>query len=225
MLSDKIAYSQFEKKIYCMFEAILLGIGAGLISSFLTGPVFFSMIKTSIEKGFKAGFSLAIGVIISDVFLIGLVLFGSQFFEYKAEFDKYVGIVGGAFLLAIGIYYLISKNTVRYDEKSMQKVSKRGFVLKGFLMCILTPSTLMFWFIVSGIISVKLNNLLDEKILCFVIAMATQLSIDGLKCFYSSKLRHKITGPSLQRLNKVAGVIIIAFAIWLAFKTYMQFYA
>ena len=36
-----------------MFEAIVLGIGAGIISSFLTGPVFFSMIKTSIEKGFK----------------------------------------------------------------------------------------------------------------------------------------------------------------------------
>ncbi|RZJ92468.1 MAG: LysE family translocator, partial [Chryseobacterium sp.] len=29
-----------------MFEAILLGIGAGIISSFLTGPVFFAMIKT-----------------------------------------------------------------------------------------------------------------------------------------------------------------------------------
>ena len=50
-----------------MFEAILLGIGAGIISSFLTGPVFFAMIKTSIERGFMAGFSLAIGVIISDV--------------------------------------------------------------------------------------------------------------------------------------------------------------
>ena len=53
-----------------MFEAILQGIGAGILFSFLTGPVFFSMIKTSIEKGFKAGFSLAIGVVFSDIIFI-----------------------------------------------------------------------------------------------------------------------------------------------------------
>ncbi|WP_316800133.1 LysE family translocator [Pedobacter frigidisoli] len=208
-----------------MFEAILLGIGAGIISSFLTGPVFFAMIKTSIERGFMAGFSLAIGVIISDVILISMVLFGAQFFDYKAEFDKYVGIIGGVFLLAVGIYYLVSKIAVHYNSSTLQKVSKRSYVLKGFLMCILTPSTLMFWIVVSGIISVKLNNMLNEKLLCFFIAMATQLSIDGAKSFYSSKLRYRIKEDALRKLNKIAGVIIIVFAFWLVIKTYLKFYA
>lgn len=208
-----------------MFEAILLGMGAGLISSFLTGPVFFAMIKTSIEKGFKAGFSLAIGVIISDVILIGLVLFGSQFLVYQESFDKYIGIIGGIFLLAVGIYYLFSRVSIKYDENNaLIRVSKRGFVLKGFLMCILTPSTLMFWIIVSGIISVKLNNRLYEQLFCFFIAMATQLTIDGLKSYYSSKLRYRIKEDTLRKLNKIAGVIIILFAIWLILKTYYKFY-
>jgi threonine/homoserine/homoserine lactone efflux protein len=208
-----------------MFEAILLGIGAGIISSFLTGPVFFAMIKTSIERGFMAGFSLAVGVIISDIILIALVVFGSQFVDYKASFDKYVGAIGGIFLLAVGIYYLMSKIKVHYDSSTLQKVSKRSYVLKGFLMCILTPSTLMFWIIVSGIISVKLNNMLNEKLVCFFIAMVTQLSIDATKSFYSSKLRYKIKEDALKKLNKIAGVIIIFFAFWLIYKTYIQFYA
>ncbi|WP_443946224.1 LysE family translocator [Pedobacter sp. AW1-32] len=208
-----------------MFEAIILGIGAGIISSFLTGPVFFAMIKTSIERGFMAGFSLAIGVIISDVILISIVLFGSQFFEYKSEFDKYVGTIGGAFLLAVGIYYLLSKISIHYETNKLKKINRSNYILKGFLMCILTPSTLMFWIIVSGIISVKLNNMLNEKLVCFVIAMATQLSIDGAKSFYSSKLRYKIKEDNLKTLNKVAGVVIIFFAIWLIVKTYLKFYA
>lgn len=206
-----------------MFEAILLGMGAGLISSFLTGPVFFAMIKTSIEKGFKAGFSLAIGVIISDVILIGLVVYGSQFLVYQESFDKYVGIIGGIFLLAVGIYYLYSKVAINYHENPLIKISKRGYLLKGFLMCILTPSTLMFWIIVSGIISAKLN-VLDEKLFCFFIAMSTQLTIDGIKSYYASKLRHKIKETTLKKLNKTAGVIIILFALWLIYKTYHQFY-
>jgi len=208
-----------------MFEAILLGIGAGLISSFLTGPVFFAMIKTSIEKGFMAGFSLALGVIFSDVILIALVLFGSQFLVYQDSFDKYVGLFGGIFLLAVGIYYLYSKVSINCENNTMIKISKRGYFIKGFLMCILTPSTLMFWIIVSGIISVKLNNRLNEKLFCFFIAMATQLAIDSLKSYYSSKLRYRIKEDTLRKLNKVAGVIIIAFALWLVYKTYHQFYA
>lgn len=207
-----------------MLEAILLGMGAGLISSFLTGPVFFAMIKTSIEKGFKAGISLAIGVIVSDIILIALVLFGSQFFEYKESFDKYVGFIGGAFLFAVGIYYLFATANINYENNTLQKVSKRGYLIKGFLMCILTPSTLMFWIIVSSIISVKLNNMLNEKLLCFFIAMSTQLTIDGLKSYYSSKLRYRIKEDTLKKLNKVAGVIIILFAAWMVIKTYLKFY-
>lgn len=207
-----------------MLEAIILGIGAGLISSFLTGPVFFAMIKTSIERGFKAGFSLASGVIVSDLILIAVVLFGSQFFKYQQEFDKYVGFVGGVFIVSVGIYYLLSNVKINYAEGNAVKVSKRGYVLKGFLMCILTPSTLMFWVVVSSIISVKLSSL-PEKILCFLIALVVQLAVDALKTFYASKLRYRIKESTLKRLNKVAGVIIIGFAIWLIVKTYFQFYA
>ncbi len=206
-----------------MFEAIILGIGAGLISSFLTGPVFFAMIKTSIEKGFKAGLSLASGVILSDIVLISVILFGAQFFEYKESFDKYVGIIGGFFIVGVGTYYLFSNVKINYTEADTIKVSKRNYVLKGFLMCLLTPSTLMFWVVVSGIISVKLNTL-PEKILCFLIAMSTQLAVDAVKTFYASKLRYKIKENTLKKVNKVAGVIIIGFAVWLIIKTYLKFY-
>lgn len=206
-----------------MFEAIILGVGAGLISSFLTGPVFFAMIKTSIEKGFKAGVSLASGVILSDIVLISVILFGAQFFRYQESFDKYVGIIGGAFIICVGVYYLFANVKINYAEGDNIKVSKRNYVLKGFLMCLLTPSTLMFWVTVSAIISVKLNTL-PEKILCFLIAMTTQLGVDAVKTFYASKLRHKIQKTTLQKVNKLAGIIIIGFAIWLIVKTYLKFY-
>jgi small neutral amino acid transporter SnatA (MarC family) len=92
-------------------------------------------------------------------------------------------------------------------------------------MSILTPSTLMFWVIVSSIISVKLNNKMNEKMVSFFIAMATQLSIDSAKSFYSSKLSYKIKESGLTRLNKIAGLIIIAFGIWMIGKTYINFYS
>ncbi|SHF83748.1 MULTISPECIES: LysE family transporter [Pedobacter] len=207
-----------------MFEAILQGIGAGILFSFLTGPVFFSMIKTSIEKGFKAGFSLAVGVIFSDIIFITLTIFSAQFVDYKSEYFQYIGIVGGLFLFGIGVYYLFNKVKVSYDISEIAKVRKRGYILKGFLMCLLSPTTLMFWVMVGGIISVQLHYTMAEKIVFFIIAMATQLSVDGIKTYYAAKLRYRIKEKTIQNLNRIAGAVIIIFAIRLFVEVILKHY-
>ena len=196
-----------------MFEAILQGIGAGILFSFLTGPVFFSMIKTSIEKGFKAGFSLAIGVIFSDIIFISLTIFSAQFVDYNSEYNQYIGIIGGLFLFGIGVYYLFNKVKVSYNIEEAVKIRKRGYMLKGFLMCLLSPTTLMFWVMVGGIISVQLHYNMPEKIAFFIVAMTTQLTVDGFKTYYAAKLRYRIKERTIQNLNRIAGAVILIFAI------------
>lgn len=207
-----------------MFEAILQGIGAGILFSFLTGPVFFSMIKTSIERGFKAGFSLAVGVIFSDIIFITLTIFSSQFVDYNSKYNIYVGIVGGLFLLGIGLYYLIHKVKVSYEVADIAKVKKRGYILKGFLMCLLSPTTLMFWIMVGGIISVQLHYDMAEKVVFFILAMATQLSVDAVKTYYAAKLRYRIKEKNIRLLNRIAGGVIIIFAIRLFIEVIIKYY-
>ena len=207
-----------------MIEAILQGIGAGILFSFLTGPVFFSMIKTSIEKGFKAGFSLAIGVILSDIIFISLTIFSSQFVDYNSTYNIYIGIIGGLFLLGIGLYYLINKVKVNYETSEIIKVRKRGYIIKGFLMCLLSPTTLMFWIMVGGIVSGQLHYEMAEKVVFFIVAMATQLFVDFLKTFYAAKLRYKIKEKNIRALNRIAGCVIIIFAIRLFIEVVIKYY-
>ena len=207
-----------------MFEAIVQGIGAGILFSFLTGPVFFSMIKTSIERGFKAGFSLSIGVVFSDIIFISLTIFSSKFVDYNAAYNQYVAIIGGLFLLGIGLYYVFNKVKGSYEVSETIKIKKRGYKLKGFLMCLLSPSTLMFWIMVGGIISVQLHYDLAEKIVFFAVAMTTQLSVDCVKTYYAAKLRYRIKEKSIQNLNKIAGAVIIVFAIRLFIQVIIKHY-
>lgn len=208
-----------------MFETILQGIGAGILFSFLTGPVFFSMIKTSIETGFKAGFALAIGVVFSDIIFIVLTIFSSQYLNFDPKYNQYIGIIGGLFLFGIGLYYLFNKVKVNYDISETLKIKKRGYILKGFLMCLLSPSTLMFWIMVGGIISVQLHYDMAEKIMFFVVAMATQLSVDCIKTYYAAKLRYRIKEKNIQALNKIAGAVIIIFAIRIFIEVLTKHYA
>lgn len=201
-----------------MFEAILQGIGAGILFSFLTGPVFFSMIKTSIERGFKAGFSLAIGVIISDIIFISATVFSTQFVNYNSEYNQYIGIIGGLFLMGVGLYYVLKRVKVSYCIEEESQVKRRGFIIKGFLMCLLSPTTLMFWVMVGGIVTVQLKYTMNEKLVFFAVALSTQLSMDSLKTFYAAKLRHKIKETTIQNLNRIAGAVIIIFALRLFYE-------
>jgi threonine/homoserine/homoserine lactone efflux protein len=207
-----------------MFEAILQGIGAGILFSFLTGPVFFSMIKTSIETGFKAGFSLAIGVVLSDMIFISATIFSSQFVDYNSEYNQYIGIIGGLFLLAVGSYYLIKKVKVNYEIAESVKIRRSGYIIKGFLMCLLSPTTLMFWIMVGGIVSVHLHYEMEEKVAFFIVAMATQLSVDAAKTYYAAKLRYKIKESTIQNLNRIAGAVIVIFAIRLFIEVFLKYH-
>ena len=62
-------------------ESILNGVISGLVLACLIGPVFFTLLQTSIERGFWSGFFVAIGVSLSDAIYIALCYLGNQVFH------------------------------------------------------------------------------------------------------------------------------------------------
>ena len=97
-----------------MIESIISGISLGFVLSFLTGPVFFALIKTSIEKGFSAGISLAAGVVVCDVFYVALTIYGTSFLALENIYRMQIGIAGSIILFSVGIYYLFKKLIVLF---------------------------------------------------------------------------------------------------------------
>ena len=57
-------------------EVILNGVLSGIVLAFLIGPVFFTILQTSIERGFGSGALVAVGVSLSDAFYISLTYMG-----------------------------------------------------------------------------------------------------------------------------------------------------
>ena len=201
-----------------MLESIISGIGLGIVLSFLTGPVFFALIKTSIEKGFYAGVALAAGVLLSDIFYVGLTLFGSSFLELENKYRLPIGITGSAILFSIGIYYLFKKVKINYENSTSRK-HNTGFFLKGFIMCIFNPAILLYWIsVTSGVISVAGKFEANNIIPFYASILVTQFSIDITKAYYANKLRYRIKEKTISSLNKIAGILIIIFALRLVYN-------
>ena len=201
-----------------MIESIISGIGLGFVLSFLTGPVFFALIKTSIEKGFYAGVSLAAGVVVSDIFYVVLTLYGTSFIALENKYRVQIGVAGSTILFAIGIYYLLKTVKVNY-EKTTSKRHNTGYFLKGFIMCIFNPAILLYWLsVTSSVISISGEIDASQVIPFFGSILLTQFSVDVVKAYYANKLRYKIKEKTISNLNRIAGVLILIFAVRLLYN-------
>ena|SRR5690554_5278288 len=201
-----------------MIETIVSGVGLGILLSFLTGPAFFALLKTSIEKGFYAGASFAFGILLSDIIFVSLAIFGSSYIAISQNYMLPLGVMGSIILLGIGLYYLVIKVKIRRDKILCNK-EYTGFIIKGIAMCIFNPAILLYWISVTGgVISVTGKFNLQEIIPFFATILITQFTIDCLKAFYANKLSHRIEEKTIGRINKMAGIFIIIFALRLMYE-------
>jgi threonine/homoserine/homoserine lactone efflux protein len=210
-----------------MIEAVISGIGIGLVLTFLTGPVFFALIKTSIERGFHAGVFLALGVVCSDIVFVGSILFGSQLFDISANTKIVAGEIGSAILFTLGVYYLFKKANINYSNDTPSSIKRYGYFFKGFLMCIFNPTLLFHWITVIGTASTLYHQGVPNRsakiAIMFLTILIVQFGLDTTKAFYADKLRDRISVKLVHRLNWVAGIALIIASLILMDKLVTNF--
>ncbi len=120
-----------------MTEAIIKGLGLGMILALSVGPVIFTILKQSINHGHRGGFSFVAGVWMSDVFLVVISNMFTELVRQLMEFSSLIGYIGSAFLVAMGVYYAFFKK-VRLKSEIFEEIpafSKADFArtaLSGF---------------------------------------------------------------------------------------------
>ena len=110
------------------------------------------------------------------------------------------------------------KVKVNYEQASSKR-KNTGYFIKGFLMCIFNPAILLYWLsVTSSVISISGEIKSSEIIPFFGSILITQFSLDVLKAYYANKLRYKIKEKNIAQLNRVAGVLILIFAVRLIYN-------
>lgn len=197
------------------------GIKLGIVLAFLIGPVFFSLIQTSIERGFWRGVMVALGVSLSDLFYVLVCYLGLLQLIEDPTFREYMAYVGGTILILFGVYHLFvkSRKSVALAKAASEKKMYRYF-MKGFLINAFSPMVPLFWI---GTISVATIDFgyasTSEFVIFFTAVLATVLATDILKAFLAGRLRRLITPQLMMWMNVVVGIALIVFGgrlIWLA---------
>lgn len=202
-----------------MTEAILKGIGLGLILAVSVGPVIFTILKQSINNGQQGGFSFVGGVWISDIIW---VIISNLFSSLVAELLNYkvtIGVVGAVFVFCLGIFYVFFKR-VQVDANNAIVIDfgRKDFTkafMSGFIINTLNPSVIFFWLINTT--AFASSHSLSERIVLFGVCMGVNILADILKVMMAAKIRHRLTPHNINIINKVSGSILIIFAISIAY--------
>ncbi|MFM2362357.1 MAG: hypothetical protein RLZZ316_1259 [Bacteroidota bacterium] len=203
-----------------MTEALLKGLTIGFILALSVGPVIFTIIKQSINNGYRGGFSFVIGVWLSDIFLVILSNFFSEWVATILQYKRTIGYIGSIFLIAMGIFFVFFKKVIVTEDNILPELKFRKrditkIALSGFLINTLNPSVFIFWLLYATTTAAKHN--LKERILIFSVCLLVNMLADVLKVLMAGKLRQRLTVKNITIINKLSGSILLGFGIALLY--------
>lgn len=194
-------------------EAILKGLVMGLLLVLSVGPVIFTIIKQSINNGRAGGFSFVIGVWVSDFLLVILSNAFSEMVTRLLDFKMQIGILGSAFLIGMGIFYLFFKKVHLHPEDislpPLTGSDHAKIVLQGFLLNTLNPAVIAFW--LTAATAIAITHSVYERIIIFATALVLNIGADVIKVTLAGRLRKKLTIKNIRLINKISGLILVIF--------------
>lgn len=194
-------------------EIVLKGVFSGLVLAVLVGPVFFTLLQTSIERGFLSGVFVAMGIAISDSLYIALSYLGLSGLFNSEKFQVYLSYVGGFIILCFGVYYLFIKsrklvnfsNLEHVEERSSFRLMAKGFIINGF-----NPMVLLFWIGTISIAKGQLGYTGNREAIIFLASIIVTVFVtDVMKAKLADKLRLILTPGIVKFMNIILGIVML----------------
>lgn len=203
-----------------MLEDIQAAAPLGFLLSFMIGPVFFVLLETSATKGFRAGLSFNVGVIIADVVFLLIAYFSS--FQLLENLSNQPGlfVFGGMILLVYGIVIFVKKETKKANVKA-SKGTYFGLIIKGFLLNFINIGVLAFWLGLIVIVGPSLDNDPNRIWLFFSSVIVVYFVTDLFKILLAKQLKRYLTQERIVLIKKALGIVLIACGIVLIIKGFL----
>lgn len=212
-------------------EGLLIGFTLAIIMGF--GPSFFTLIQTSISRGFKSAILLDIGIVLNDIMIVALIIMTNIQFNINGDSNNliYAGISASIILIIYGIYTftLSPQKIIHISEHQNQKIEMMNdkfddspkwyiYISKGFVLNTFNPFVWIFWVTCVATASSTYNGNKYSLLLFFLGIFITVFSIDILKALGAYSLQKFFTENMLKRLNQITGVALIISGIVLVVR-------
>lgn len=189
------------------------GLAFGFVLAATVGPMWVLCFRRTMAAGALAGFVSGMGIAVADGIYGAVAAFGlTAISGFLLGQRFWIGLVGAAFLLYLGVKTLLARPSVAADDA--RAPSLQAAFLSTLALTLANPPTILaFAAIFAGL---GLVSTADYRAAALVVlgvflgSAAWWVLLAGV----AGKLRH-LAGPSLLRgVNIISGVGILGFAAW-----------
>jgi len=195
-----------------LLQLIFRGVLLGFILAFLIGPVFFALIRVSLEKGVKSASIFAAGTAMSDILALCLAYFLMAGFSENPHYKAILGWTGGIIMIIFGVVDIVKKPIKSTGDTI---ISNRWYslFLKGFILNLVNPFVYIFW--VGIVASLSIDKALDgnDHFILLLSMIITVYLTDLLKAWMAFRISYLITDKTLLLLSRILGIGMIAFGL------------
>lgn len=205
-----------------MLDGLLFAAFYGFIMAFAVGPVFFTLIETTITKGFRAGVAFDGGAIFADIIFILIAYFSTTKLLERVKDDPALLIFGGGLLVAYGVisYIRTTKNLYKIvrDHHALEVKKNLGSLfMKGFFLNFVNFGVLAGW--VGMIILANAHKSTERGVWSFIATvLIVFISTDLLKILLAKKLKNKMTPRFTVKTKKWVSILIIGFGVFMVIQ-------
>lgn len=190
----------------------------GLLFGFLlaatVGPMWVLCFRRTLAQGALAGFASGMGIAVADGLYGAVAAFGlTAISGFLLQYSYWIGLVGGIFLLYLGIKCLVAV-PAEIQENGSEKTSLPKAFLSTLGLTLANPPTILaFVAIFAGLGLASSADYASASLVVLGVFLGSA-SWWILLAAGAGWLRDRI-GPKLFRaINLVSGVTIVGFALW-----------
>lgn len=200
---------------------IITAIPWGLLLAFSIGPGFFVLLETSITKGFRAAFTLDLGIVFGDVLFILIAYLSTNQLLEQLKDNPTLFIIGGIIMLAYGLvsFILLKRNykkqtEVEKDDFNIKKKNYFALFFKGFLLNFINIGVLGFWLMIIITYGPQMEMDTQRISIFFTAILFFYLVFDVAKILLAKQLKNKLTPQNIYKIKRVISMVIFIFGLF-----------
>ena len=197
-----------------LITVLLKGLFIGFVCSIPLGPIGVLVVQRTLGKGKKSGLVSGIGAATADTLLSIVAGLGlSMIINFIRSYETYFQLIGGLFIVAVGIEIFLKNPIKQVRERRMKKSNLTADYFSVLFLTLSNPvAVFLFIAMFAGL------NIFDgapramHYIIIFGVFVGASLYWILLSTFIS-KYRAKFHLRRLWWMNKITGVAIFVFGI------------
>lgn len=204
----------FISTLSLFFEGFLLGLGAALP----LGPINLLIMNEAL-KSYKKALALGFGAMSADISYLLLIFYGITNYLEEPLLLNILGIIGGFFLSYLAFLIFKGRNHHIGKKKPLKKATLFSNYIKGYLLTLLNPYTVLFWLSVTSYSTT--THSLGATLVGMICAIMLWITIMP---YFIYKKRALISDKVSSIIAVVSSFIILFFGLSLLFKTFNAIY-